>query len=238
MAPRTALAGMIIVGALVAPAAAQRARPVEGGGSFNNAPIVDAGRYTDTIRPKERLYYAIEVLEGQKLKARVVIDGHLPVDAGPIRTDLRMVDPSREDIPGQQYIHQVWGPGTTKLVLTGDKVGQSASFAEPGLYYVSLSLGNGPRTQFDVDLRFTLKGTPVEPTATESPSPIEEETPDDEESPEPTPEDTEEPRSDTGSAPPAGGDDDLPIGLFAGFFVAGVLGGSAIELFRSGRARA
>jgi hypothetical protein len=100
-------------------------------------------------------------------------------------------------------------------------------------------MGNGPRTQFDVDLKFTLKGTPVEPTPTESSSPIEEETPDDEESPEPTPEESEEPRPDTGSAaPPPGGDDDLPVGLFVGFFVAGALGGSAIELFRGVRGRA
>ena len=228
---------MVIVGALASPVAAQRAQPVEGGGSFNDAPIVTAGRYRDTIRPKEKLFYAIEVLEGQKLNARAIINSHLTTDESPIRSDLRVHTPNRDEIPGEISILSVW-IGRTNHRLTGDVVGESRFYTEPGLYYIALTMGNGPRTQFDVDLKFTLKGTPVEATPTESPSPIEEETPEEEQSPEPTPEDTEEPRPDTGSAaPPAGGDDELPVGMFVAFFVAGALGGSAIELFRGGRAR-
>ena len=229
--------------ALTSPAIAQRAQPVEGGGSFNDAPIVVPGTYRDTIRPSERLFYAIEVLPGQKLNARAVIEGTLSTDDSPIRSEMRMHGPSRDEIPGQLSIHQVWS-GNSKLLLTGDKVDEDEQFfTEPGLYYVALALGSGRRTQFDVELKFTLKGTAVEPeqTPTESPAPDESPTPEDEPTAEPTPEDTEDPPAERGSAAPpgrSGGGEELPIGLFVGFFVAGALGGSAIELFRGGRARA
>ena len=232
---------LIAVAVLASPAVGQRAQPVEGGGSFNDAPIVTPGRYTDTIRPRERLFYAIEVLPGQKLNARAVIEGTLSTDDSPIRSEMKMHNPERDEIPGQLSIHQVWSRDS-KLRLTGDKVDEDeVSFSEPGLYYVALALGQGRRTQFDVDLKFTLRGTAVEPspTPTESPTPIVEETPEDEPTEEPTPEETEGPAGDSGSAaPPTGGDDDLPVGVFVGFFVAGALGGSMIELFRGTRARA
>ena len=230
--------------ALTSPAIAQRAQPVEGGGSFNDAPIVVPGTYRDTIRPSERLFYAIEVMRGQKLNARAVIEGTLSTDDSPIRSEMRMHGPSRNEIPGQLSIHPVWSRDS-KLRLTGDKVDEDEQFfTEPGLYYVALALDSGRRTEFNVELKFTVKGIAVEPeqtpSPTGSPTPIESPTPDDESTAEPTPEDTEGPPADRGSAAPPGpgGDDDLPMGLFVGFFVAGALGGSAIELFRGGRARA
>jgi hypothetical protein len=238
---RRAAAGFALAAITVAlfasSAAGQRAQPVEGGGSFNDAPIVAPGMYSDTIRPKERLFYAIEVLPGQKLKARAVIEGTLSTDDSPIRSEMRMHNPSRDEIPGQLSIHQVWS-SDSKLRLAGDKVGDSGGFSDPGLYYVAIALGQGRRSQFDVELKFTLKGTPVEP----SPTPTEEATPEDEPTAEPTPTE-EDPEQGSGSgsgsaAPPTRGDDDLPVGLFVGFFVAGALGGSAIELFRGARARA
>jgi len=232
---------MAAVAVSMSPAGAQRAQPVEGGGSFNDAPIVGPGTYRDTIRPSERLFYAIEVLPGQKLNARAVIEGTLSTDDSPIRSEMRMHGPSRDEIPGQLSIHQVWSRDS-KLRLTGDKVDEDEQFfTEPGLYYVALALGSGRRTEFDVELKFTLKGTAVEPeqTPTESPTPAESPTPEDEPTEEPTPEETERRSGDSGTAgPPPSDDEELPVGVFVGFFVAGALGGSAIELFRGGRARA
>jgi len=231
---------MALVTVVVAPAAGQRAQPVEGGGSFNDAPIVGSGSYADTIRPKERLFYAIEVLTGQKLNARAVIEGTLSTDDSPIRSEIRMHNPARDEIPGQLVIDQVWSRDS-KLQLTGDKVDEDdTSFSEPGLYYVAVALGSGRRTQFDVELKFTLKGTPIETDPTESPTPDESPTPEDEPTEEPSPpDDDEQPPAGSGSAsPPARSNDDLPVGLFVGFFVAGALGGSAIEMFRGARARA
>jgi hypothetical protein len=232
---------VITVAAVAMPAAGQRVGQVEGGGSFNDAPIVAPGRYTDTIRPKERLFYAIEVQPGQKLKARAVIEGTLSTDDSPIRSEMKMHNPTRDEIPGQLAIHQVWSRDST-LRLAGDKVGEGEQFfSDPGLYYVAIALGQGRRSQFDVDLKFTLKGTPVEPdpTPTEGPSPTGEETPAEEPTEDPTPEETQQPPAGSGSAsPPTGGDDEFPVGLFVGFFVAGALGGSAVELFRGARARA
>lgn len=52
-----------------APAAAAAARPVAGGGSFNDAPLLTPGAYTDTIRLDETLFYAVRLAPGQRLSA-------------------------------------------------------------------------------------------------------------------------------------------------------------------------
>jgi hypothetical protein len=222
-------------------AVAQRARQVEGGGSFNDAPIVTEGNYTDTIRPTERLFYAVEVAAGQKLKVRANIAGGRPGERNLFVTaELRMHDPARDEIASVLARGSVINERGEKLTVTGEKVGGSSTdFAEPGLYYVSLALDEGPRrTQLDVDLKFTVKGEAV----TASPTPTD--TPTVEASPTPTP--TEDPSDDdpgTGSggsaAGPGGGDEsDMPIGVWLGFFLAGIVGGSALEMFRGGRVRA
>jgi len=42
---------------------AQRATPVEGGGSFTDAPVVPQRTYSDTIRLTEELLYGVELAE-------------------------------------------------------------------------------------------------------------------------------------------------------------------------------
>src|SRR5262249_32745094 len=78
MSPRRAAAAAAVV-TLLAPgvAAAQQsgARPAVGGGSFNDAPLLAPGRYSDTIRLGERLYYGFAVKAGQRLHVRAVVPG-------------------------------------------------------------------------------------------------------------------------------------------------------------------
>jgi Ca-activated chloride channel homolog len=47
--------------------------PVVGGGSFNTAPLLQPGRYRDTILPDEFLYYGIALKAGQRLHVRARI---------------------------------------------------------------------------------------------------------------------------------------------------------------------
>ena len=54
---------------------AQAQSSVEGGGSFNDAPVVKPGRYTDTLRGSETLFYAVQVKRGQKLTATATVSG-------------------------------------------------------------------------------------------------------------------------------------------------------------------
>jgi hypothetical protein len=233
---RASVVFAVVVVLLSMPVArAQRAHPVEGGGSFNDAPILTAGDYSDTIRPTERLFYAVELAEGQKLKVRAKIAGGRPGERNLfVSAELRMHDPARDEIASVLARGSVINERGESLTVVGDKVGSSSDFTDPGIYYVSLALDEGPRrTQLDVALRFTVKGQAIEASPTPTDTPTVEATP--------TP--TEEPSDDdpsTGSggsaAGPSGdGDDDVPIGVWLGFFLAGILGGSAVEMFRGGR---
>jgi hypothetical protein len=60
------------------PASAQEYEPVVGGGSFNAAPILEPGRYRDTLLPTEYLYYAFRLEPGQRL--HVTANGDMPIE--------------------------------------------------------------------------------------------------------------------------------------------------------------
>jgi hypothetical protein len=51
-----------------------RATAVDGGGSFDDAPLLHAGTYTDTILPRETLFYAVALGEGQRLRVNADVD--------------------------------------------------------------------------------------------------------------------------------------------------------------------
>jgi hypothetical protein len=66
---RIALATLAAAALWAAPARAQTVyTPIVGSGSFNSAPILQPGSYSDTVEPSEYLYYAIRVGAGQRLR--------------------------------------------------------------------------------------------------------------------------------------------------------------------------
>ncbi len=67
----TAWVGLIAAAGGVAPAAAS---PTVGGGSFDDAPLLGAGRHDDTILPYETLFYAVALQEGQRLTVHGLLD--------------------------------------------------------------------------------------------------------------------------------------------------------------------
>jgi hypothetical protein len=50
------------------------AAAVSGGGSFDDAPLLRAGTFRDTILPQETLFYAVAVGEGQRLRVDADVD--------------------------------------------------------------------------------------------------------------------------------------------------------------------
>ena len=64
---------MALVLALAAPASAQS--PIAGGGSFNDAPVLAPGKYKDTLRGGEQLFYAVTLKPGQQLTAGATVSG-------------------------------------------------------------------------------------------------------------------------------------------------------------------
>jgi len=168
-----ALAGLALT---AAPAGAQT--PIAGGGSFNNAPVLEPGRYTDTLRGGEQLFYAVELKPGQKLNAGATVKG---------RTEssyfmrLEIYNPLREDdvFDGQQTAAYGQNDRSASLRVEGQRVGEDDGgtsdrlYAEPGTYYVSLAAGdqgnNLEAEQFDtsIDLQVTGEIIPAAtPTAT------------------------------------------------------------------------
>jgi hypothetical protein len=178
---RRALIGALAVLALAAaPAGAQT--PIAGGGSFNDAPVLTPGRYTDTLRGGEQLFYAVTLKPGQKLTAGATVKGR--TDSSYAMT-LQIYNPVREEatLDGEQTA--AYGPSdrSASLRVEGARVGEANGgasndvFAEPGTYYVSLAANdrgsNLEAEQFDssIDLQVTGAVIPAAtPTATAAPA--------------------------------------------------------------------
>jgi Ca-activated chloride channel homolog len=72
---RRALATACIALALPAAARAQSgAKPVVGGGSFNTAPLLAPGTYSDTVAAGETVYWKVRLAKGQVLRVRATVD--------------------------------------------------------------------------------------------------------------------------------------------------------------------
>jgi Ca-activated chloride channel homolog len=72
---RAVLVAVVAVLALPAAARAQSGgTPIVGGGSFNTAPLLQPGSYSDTVAAGETVYYKIHMQKGQILSATATID--------------------------------------------------------------------------------------------------------------------------------------------------------------------
>jgi len=115
--------------------------PVEGGGDFAQAPVIQPGAYTDSIRLGERLYYAVELAAGQRLRVRATVVN--PTDsplAALASLDLELLNPQRIQAESDRTI--ITGADNQEsLTVTGGPVGSAdPSFADPGIYFASLSM--------------------------------------------------------------------------------------------------
>jgi hypothetical protein len=178
---RRALLGVLAALALAAaPAGAQT--PIAGGGSFNDAPVLGPGRYTDTLRGGEQLFYAVTLKPGQMLSAGATVKGRTQSSYA---MTLQIYNPVREDdnFDGEQTAS--YGPSdrSASLRVEGKRVGETNAgasndvYAEPGTYYVSLAANdrgsNLEAEQFDssIDLQVTGEVIPeATPTATAEPA--------------------------------------------------------------------
>jgi Ca-activated chloride channel family protein len=178
-----------LVATLALAAQADEPAPVVGGGSFNSAPILEPGRYRDTILPSEYLYYGFRVGAGQRL--RITADTSLSEDelreldiiflAGNIHSPTRVlrsldsgennVLPNVDEAPIQLLSEEASPAEDTDT--TGPWTG-------PGVYYFALTalygLPDPPRAEIPIEFEAALEGTeqPVQtptPTPTPTPSP-------------------------------------------------------------------
>lgn len=217
------------------PAAAQKGTPVEGGGSFNDAPLLDEGRYSDTIRAGETLYYGIDLAAGQRLVARATIRkgvGRIGTSISDF-AEMVIVEPDRNEhslseAEDSDDLFQYPFTLSTRTGVVGDP--QTLSDAAPGTWFVTLNMPRAPairRGELNVTLTLDVRGEAVaSPTPTPSPTPS------------PTPEPTAEEDEGGSAAPPSTDSSGTDYtGLFLAMFLVGLIGGSALEVIRGGRAR-
>jgi hypothetical protein len=180
---------------LVAPSAtAQQASPVKGGGSFTEAPVVEPGGYSDSIRMSEELFYAVEVAEGQALKVSAKLLGQSNVGFDSFGIGQLQVYNSLRDRWPTNALEGFDGASDSakwslKTAEIGDELGQDGEFfSQPGTYYFSLRFTRNVGTErespifkreFKSRLNVKVIGQPVapSPTPTESTEPAPEETP-------------------------------------------------------------
>jgi hypothetical protein len=170
---RRALAALAL--ALAWAPAAHAQSSVEGGGSFNDAPVVKPGRYTDTLRGTETLFYAIEVKRGQKLAATATVSGSTDTT---YTVRLQIYSPAREGdgLGGQDSTSFTSFDDSVSLDVAGQTVGETGTsgaeyYQVSGTYYVGLSATSSDTRfappQFDTQLQFDVTGVAQpEPTAT------------------------------------------------------------------------
>lgn len=177
---RLVLAAVLVL-ALAAPAAAES--PIAGAGSFNDAPVLAPGRYKDTLRGGEQLFYAVTLKPGQKLTAGATVSGRTD---GSYFIKLAIYSPLRQKdvFKGAQTEGFGAADKSVSLRVEGQTVGERANqgtsdsvYAEPGTFYVSLAADDFGRNleadQFDSLLDLQVSGTPIPqatPTATPKPA--------------------------------------------------------------------
>jgi Ca-activated chloride channel homolog len=182
---RVMVAGMIFSILVVPPAlSAQWGTPVKGGGSFTDAPLLTPGRYSDTIRLTEELFYAVDLAEGQALEVTAQLLGQRggPSDPG-VLGQLQVYNSLRdrwshnelESFDGVSNSDK-WSIETPEIGGEGREFSQDEEvFAEPGTYLFSLRFYRnvGPtrdssirRREFKTRLRVRVTGVAVEPSPT------------------------------------------------------------------------
>jgi hypothetical protein len=140
-----------------APAAAQT--PIAGGGSFNDAPVLEPGSYADTLRGGEQLFYGVELQPGQRVSATATVAGRSTTS---YFMDLKLYSPLREEI-GEGS--EPFGQQDRRVELRA----QSEPATRPGIHFISVAArkgGSDVAEQFDTRLAFRVTGAVTTPTPT------------------------------------------------------------------------
>jgi Ca-activated chloride channel homolog len=177
---------VLLVATARAHAQTDAAEPVAGGGSFNAAPLLEPGRYRDTVLNGEYLYYAFALQAGQRPHVRVRI---LDVDPETydratawfsinLHTPQRetLLSPVDEDVAGNGntdagiVVDASTGTKPLRWDFYGPTVGDfveavdESRYEGPGTWYVSLhslDTDEARLIEIPVELELDVDGEPV-----------------------------------------------------------------------------
>lgn len=174
---------LLLVAAPVAGAQTDEAEPIAGAGSFNAAPELQPGVYSDTVLPGEGTFYRVELAKGQTLavEARFDLSGFELIPGQPgfvpglnaILYDVQLYTPLRQPIAGDQQDASGDIAGQTVSVQSQEALGYEdilsgdytdSDFNGPGTYYIALFtdelLGDAPNLEIPAQLRVDVSGAP------------------------------------------------------------------------------
>jgi hypothetical protein len=176
-------------------AAAAVAVPVVAGSSFDDAPLLHAGTYNDTIVPQETLFYAVALGVGQRLRvdAEVDLSGGSKTEHGVAKAGggfhLSFQTPLRDRL-WADYGGDVFGT-VSDFVRDGDsriaprvlsrtaadrrKIMDAEAWRGPGIYTFTAAISDvdgdvGASVEFPLKLRVTIDGPP--PAGPVGPGPL------------------------------------------------------------------
>jgi hypothetical protein len=185
----TAIAAAATAAALALPGAAAAQSPgakaVVGGGSFNTAPLLAPGAYTDTVAAGETVYWKVKMAKGQVLQVKTTVDTSQvetdptadDYDSGLANLDYRLdiFTPLREQLSeesGGGYdnasarLEGAPGAGAKSGTATGPRVlgfeqilasdYDKDKFPAPGEWYVSLSAADSKTFPNDIPLELPV----------------------------------------------------------------------------------
>jgi len=125
--------------------------PIVGGGSFNDAPRLEPGTYTDTVVSGETNFYRVALQRGQRLAASAT------VDASTLQRDFSAPDYD-EGLDNQSYRLDLWSPIREPLVDENSEAGlELEGDANVGIYSgaararIALGYGEVLASDFNVD---------------------------------------------------------------------------------------
>lgn len=155
---------------------------VTGGPSSDEAPVLEPGTYRDTIVSAESLWYAVELQEGQELRARATvggISGGLDEEDFTVEDDyveMSMYNTLNEEILDPAPADQCCvGPNAVSVSNTTGVVSPDETYAdEPGPYYVQVSIDdrlddNTRPYEFPLELEFEVTGQAAGATTVQEP---------------------------------------------------------------------
>jgi hypothetical protein len=122
---------------------------VEGASGFNGAPLLVPGLYNDTIAGGEFRYYAVELAEGQRLQASVLLKGQPDVPDGiVVESKLRLFNPLRTEQQQDEtgFIPNGGREDISRSLLSDSIADPANTDLLPGRYYLSFELNDQQRT--------------------------------------------------------------------------------------------
>lgn len=170
--------------------------PVIGGSGFADAPLLGGpGVYSDTLLPRETLFYAVSLRAGERLRVRMTVDVSVSTrstqdfpDAGAAFSAVALYTPLRQRLYTENLgeggdfeseVIEINGPRVLPAAAAGRRAARNESWTGPGIYHLAIVLSKltrslGATVELPVRLAIEVERPPGAgaPVGSVSPGPL------------------------------------------------------------------